>query len=90
MQISSKRYFFLSIQRKFNGENHSSVENESWRSYFLGIDIRQYDDGQCGILNYGDELLQNVVFVPENEDKGESFAGLEGHFINHMYTILES
>ena len=61
-----------SIQRKINEKNHSSDENESWRSDFLGIDIRQHDDGQCGILNNGNELLQNDVLVPKNEDKGES------------------
>ena len=52
--------------------NFSEDEDEAWRSDLPGTDIHQYDDEQCGILDNGDELQQNVVFVQKNEGEGES------------------
>ena len=51
-------------------KNYSS-EDETWRSDFPGIDISQYDDGQCGILDIGVAVHQNVGLVQKNEGEGE-------------------
>ena len=37
---------------------------------FPGIDICQYDDGQCGILNIGVAVHQNVDLVQKIEGEG--------------------
>ena len=51
-------------------KNYSS-EDETWRSDFPGIDISQYDDGQCGILDIGVAVHPNVGLVQKNEGEGE-------------------
>ena len=58
------------IQQKIFVKNYSS-EDETWRSDFPGVDICQYDDGQCGIIDIGVAVHQNVGLVQKNEGEGE-------------------